>query len=95
MYIYQLLISIHTEKHNDEKVFYEYKFNLTPIIDASYEVYDKVEINFLLMYSFEKYKIVKDYSYNPGGYQQTISGFDEFDFSGINLGLAVTYWVDL
>lgn len=84
-----------TEKHNDEKVFYEYKFNLTPIIDASYEVYDKVEINFLLMYSFEKYKIVKDYSYNPGGYQQTISGFDEFDFSGINLGLAVTYWVDL
>ena len=40
-----------TEKYNDEKIFYEYKFNLTPIIDASYEVYDKLDINFLLMYS--------------------------------------------
>ncbi|MEO8231152.1 MAG: hypothetical protein ABI638_02640 [Ignavibacteriota bacterium] len=84
-----------TEKYNDEKIFYEYKFNLTPIIDASYEVYDKLEINVLLMYSLEKYRIVKNYSYSPGGYQQIISGFDEFDFSGMNFGLAVTYWVDL
>jgi hypothetical protein len=83
------------ESYNDEKDFYEYKFSLTPIVDVSFEFYDKIDINFLMMYSMEKYKISKEYSYYPGGYQQVISGFDEYDFSGFNLSIAVTYWINI
>jgi hypothetical protein len=83
------------ESYNDEKDFYEYKFSLTPIVDLSFEVYDKIDINFLMMYSIEKYEITKEYSYYPIDYQQFVSGFDEYDFSGINLGIAVTYWINI
>ena len=83
------------ESYNDEKDFYEYKFSLTPIVEASFEVYDKIDANFMMMYSLEKYKITKEYSYYPGGYQQVISSFDEFDFSGLNFAIAVTYWIDI
>lgn len=83
------------EDYPDEKAFFEYKFNLTPIVDASFEIYDKIDANFMMMYSLEKYKITKEYSHSLGGYPETVSGFDEFDFSGLNFAIVVTYWIDI
>ena len=83
------------ESYTGELNFFEHQFSLTPIVEAAYNIYDKIDINILFAYTIAKYRIAKEAGTISGGYLLQNNEYEEYDFSGLNLGLSVTYWIDL
>ena len=47
------------ESYTGELNFFEHQFSLTPIVEAAYNIYDKIDINILFAYTIAKYRITK------------------------------------